>query len=62
MALELRNQLIADLGVQVPVRHFVGGSTAVAVVELIFEQAVLKALVNNDVDSNDAGEREEITI
>ncbi|HVK56923.1 MAG TPA: beta-ketoacyl reductase, partial [Burkholderiales bacterium] len=62
MALELRNQLIADLGVQVPVRHFVGGSTAVAVVELIFEQAVLKALVSNDGDLSIAGEREEITI
>nr|WP_297353586.1 type I polyketide synthase [uncultured Caldimonas sp.] len=46
MALEMRNRIRGDAGVVVPVKHFLGDSTAEEVADLIFTEWILQRLVH----------------
>jgi acyl transferase domain-containing protein/acyl-CoA synthetase (AMP-forming)/AMP-acid ligase II/acyl carrier protein len=63
MAIELRNRILSDVAVDVPIHYFIGGSAVSDVVELINGQLILKRLIaaNEDASQDDA-DMEECTL
>jgi acyl transferase domain-containing protein/acyl-CoA synthetase (AMP-forming)/AMP-acid ligase II/NAD(P)-dependent dehydrogenase (short-subunit alcohol dehydrogenase family)/acyl carrier protein len=53
MAIELRNYILADLSVDVPVHYFIAGSEVAEVVDLIHGQLMLKRLMVTETGSKD---------
>jgi myxalamid-type polyketide synthase MxaE and MxaD len=45
MAVDLRNRILADLAVDIPIHHFIGGSTGGEVADHVHGQLVLKQIV-----------------
>ncbi len=63
MGVELRNRVMGDFGVDVPIHHFIGGATVVEIAQLIHQEQSLRHLLMGDGDTAQvSGEMEVVTL
>jgi phthiocerol/phenolphthiocerol synthesis type-I polyketide synthase C len=60
MSIEMRNRIRADLLVDVPLKHFLAGSTAGEVADLIHQQLAVQSLAASETDPHDSNVEEAV--